>query len=84
MNRINQESLVGKSQSSHSSVVYDCELPPDVRTELVAPRRPRILGHKTQSRLKPPAKWPLPTQSFPYKRRSREPALRSRACQWSA
>jgi hypothetical protein len=23
---------------------FDCELPPEVRTELVAPKRPRILG----------------------------------------
>ena len=38
---------------------YDCEPPPNVRSELVAPRRPRILGRKTQSRLKPAGKWPL-------------------------
>src|SRR5262245_12799894 len=38
---------------------YDCELPPDMRSELGAPRRPRILRRKTQSRLKPAAKWPL-------------------------
>ena len=38
---------------------YECELPPGVRVELVGPRRPRILGRKTQSRLKPPLTWPL-------------------------
>ena len=59
MNRIKEESLAGKFQSSHSQADYDCELPPDVRTELFAPRRPRILGHKTQSRLNSGAYWPL-------------------------
>lgn len=59
MNRIKEESLAGKFQSSHSQADYDCELPPDVRTELFAPRRPRILGHKTQSRRNSRAYWPL-------------------------
>jgi hypothetical protein len=42
MNRIEQESLAGKTQSSHSQAGYDCELPPDIRTELLGPRRPPI------------------------------------------
>jgi hypothetical protein len=48
MNRIPQESLAGKIQSSHSGEGYDCELPSDVRTELVAPKRPRILARPVQ------------------------------------
>jgi len=59
MNRIKQESLAGRIQSSHSPVGYDCELPTGVRTELVAPKRPRILGRKTSLKLNPAAKWPL-------------------------
>jgi hypothetical protein len=38
---------------------YDCELPPDMQSELGAPRRPRILGRKTQSKLNLGANWPL-------------------------
>jgi hypothetical protein len=38
---------------------FDCELPPDVRTELVAPKRPRILGRKTPATLKSAVNWPL-------------------------
>jgi hypothetical protein len=64
MNRIQQESLAGKSQSTHSQAGYDCELPPDARVELGDPRRPRILGRKTQSRLKPAPKWPLYLAAF--------------------
>jgi hypothetical protein len=53
-NRINQESLAGRSQSFDTKnpaaggprydTGYECELPADVRTELVAPKRPHILG----------------------------------------
>jgi len=54
MNRIEQESLAGRFQS------FDTELPPRARTELVAPRRPRILGRKTPATLpEPSAKGPL-------------------------
>jgi len=40
---------------------YECELPSDVRTELVAPKRPRILGRKISATLNPAVavKWPL-------------------------
>jgi hypothetical protein len=38
---------------------FDCELPPDALTELVAPRRPRILGRKPSHGLNRTAKWPL-------------------------
>jgi hypothetical protein len=38
---------------------FDCELPTDALTELVAPRRPRILGRKTSTGLNTAAKWPL-------------------------
>jgi len=54
MNRIEQESLAGRFQS------FDTELPPSARTELVAPRRPRILGRKTPATLpEPSTKGPL-------------------------
>jgi hypothetical protein len=35
---------------------YECELPPDVRTELVAPKRPRILGRSKKVVLEPALK----------------------------
>ena len=38
---------------------YDCELPADERTELVARERPRILGRKTPATLEPPIIWSL-------------------------
>jgi hypothetical protein len=38
---------------------YDCELPPEVRTELNRPKRPRILGRPKPATLNPGAKWPL-------------------------
>jgi len=38
MNRIQQEILAGKIESTS----YDCELPPEVRSELTGPRRPPI------------------------------------------
>ena len=53
MNRLKQESLARKNQ------LFDTELPPEVLTELVAPRRPRILGRKTTPGLNRGAKWPL-------------------------
>jgi hypothetical protein len=39
MSRISQESLAGKSQSTHSQAGYECELPSTARDELLAGRR---------------------------------------------
>ena len=44
MNRINQESVAGRFQSSPYDAGYECEPPPDVRAELNRPKRARILG----------------------------------------
>jgi hypothetical protein len=38
---------------------YECELPPDVHTELVAPKRPRKLGPKRSATLNPAVTRPL-------------------------
>ena len=69
MSQSNQEYTARRFQSFNIQSVpppppgydngYECELPADVRTELVEPRRPRILGRNTQSRLNPATKWPL-------------------------
>jgi hypothetical protein len=40
----------------HYDAGYDCELLPDVRTELVAPKRPRILGPKRTAAANPALK----------------------------
>ena len=51
MPQSNQECMARRCQSSDTKNVvqrynagYDCELPLEIRTELIAPRRPRILG----------------------------------------
>jgi hypothetical protein len=56
----NQEHTARRFQSFdiQNGADYDCELPRNFRTELVTPRRPHILGRKTQSRLKSATKWP--------------------------
>jgi hypothetical protein len=59
MHSSNQGQAARRFDSSRFDAGYDCELPPDVRTELFAPRRPRILGRKTSPGLNPAAKWPL-------------------------
>jgi hypothetical protein len=48
MNRIVQENLAGKSQSSRYDAGYECELPSDVLNELVGPKRPPIPPIKTR------------------------------------
>jgi len=47
-----------QSLSTCDDAGYDTELPEQARTELVAPKRPRILGRKTPASLKPPVTWP--------------------------
>jgi hypothetical protein len=42
MNRITQENLAGKSQSSRSGSGFECELPSDALGELAGPKRPPI------------------------------------------
>jgi len=44
---------------SRSQADYECELPPEVRTELNRPKRPRILGRSKAATLKAGVKWPL-------------------------
>src|SRR5262249_54844955 len=43
----------------HYRAGYDCELPPNIRSELVTPRRPRILGRLKPATLQSAAKGPL-------------------------
>src|SRR5215472_7879831 len=38
---------------------YECELPPEVNTELNRPKRRRILGRPKPATFNPGAKWPL-------------------------
>jgi hypothetical protein len=66
MHQLNQEQAAWRNQSFDTETTppgydagYECELPPHVRTELVAPRRPRILSLQRSDSLKPAVKWPL-------------------------
>ena len=56
MSRLTEEHAARRILPSNR---FDCELPPDVRTELNRPKRPRILGRQKTATLNAGANWPL-------------------------
>lgn len=56
MPKSNQDYTARMSQPSRYDAGYDCELPPEVRTELNRPKRPRILGWSKTVALEPALK----------------------------
>ena len=50
MSRNSPEDITAaRTDSSRASIGFDCQLPDEVRTELVQPNRPRILGRPSNA-----------------------------------